>query len=431
MGVLFPTAPGIDMGNTMGIDMGNTFPFTSRPFRGHVVERILCFGPTVEVCKVGFEGPTKHVGIVPVVRIESQERLQMEGPIRAGGTPRAARANSSSRGFAAANFPRVVEADSTVAPTTSELGQPEACRPIGQRISAAKAPRCADDWQVAQAVEIESSWPPKILAWPATGPQSTDGGHWEQPRVDGGLQRLVSDSGWPTSRTLDCAGSVQSIFAERAVVEKSELETSQAGFSGFVWAAGLSPSHPHGQWFSLWNDWSGGAFAIERLVDDFGDWRRIHGTWASGAERGARTNASSIEGRDDATDFESPASSTTADGPLGKDVQPNSTPRRVGAAASRAGLSSEAFAATPGVVELWQGFGRAPCAKQRADQMARTQAVCGRSIYRLPGGGQTGWRRKMHDLFCGSFDRGIVGIGSRWDASSQISSTELISLSGS
>src|SRR5580765_7851290 len=37
------------------------------------------------------------------------------------------------------------------------------------------------------------------------GPQSTDGGNAEQPRVDSGLQRLVPDSGWPTSGTLDCA----------------------------------------------------------------------------------------------------------------------------------------------------------------------------------------------------------------------------------
>ena len=138
------------MGNTMGIDMGNSFLFTSARFRGHVVERVVCVCTAIEVCKVGVEGPTKHVAIVPAVRIQSQERLQMEGPIRVGGTARTARADSSSRGFAAANFDRVVEADWPVAPTTSELGQPEACRPIGQRISGAKAALCANDWQVAQ-----------------------------------------------------------------------------------------------------------------------------------------------------------------------------------------------------------------------------------------------------------------------------------------
>src|SRR5207302_5354317 len=148
----------------------------------------------------------------------------------------------------------------------------------------------ADNWQVAQANEIESWRPPPVLARTATEPQRTDGGDAEQSGMDGGFQRLVSDSRWPTSGTVDGTGFVQSIFADNPHVEESELEASPTGFPAPVSAAGISECHPHGQWFSLRNDWSGGAFALERLVDGFGDSSRLHRPCAFRAARGAPAN---------------------------------------------------------------------------------------------------------------------------------------------
>ena len=418
------------MGNTTGIDMANSFHFTSRPFHGHVLERNVYLGAAAEVCKVGLEGPAKHVAIVSVVWIQSQERLQMESSIRAGGTSRAARSDSLSRPLAAANFAGVVEPDSPVAPTASELGQPEACSSIAQRISASTGSGCADHWQVAQANEIESALSSTDLARTSTETRSTDGGYTEQSGMDGGFQRLVSDPGWPTSGTVDCTGFVQSIFADSPLVAESELETSPEDFPAPVSAAGISGCHPHGQWFSLWIYGSGWAFAIECLVDGFGDSSRIHSPWASGAERSARANASGVQGRDDATIFEPPASSTTTHRTLGKNLQPDPSPPRVGAPSAKRGLSSEAeeIAATECAVELFQPLGCAPCTKQWADQMAGTQALCGRSIHRLSGGAQKYGRGKMCDLFYGSLDWRIVGIGSRRNAPGQICTAVLRSL---
>src|SRR5207237_6423496 len=139
---------------------------------------------------------------------------------------------------------------------------------------------------------------------------ATAQGETVQPGMDGGFQRLVSDAGWPTSGTVDGAGFVQSIFADGPDIEERELETSSTGFPETVWGAGISGCHSHGQWFALRNNGSGWAFAVERLVDSFGDSSRIHSAWASGAERSARANASGLEGRDDATIFDSPASAT-------------------------------------------------------------------------------------------------------------------------
>ena len=77
-----------DMGNTLCIDMGNSFHFTSGAFHGHVVERNLLCSAAAGICEVGFEGPQRHVAIVSEVRNQSQKRLQMEGTLRAGRSPR-------------------------------------------------------------------------------------------------------------------------------------------------------------------------------------------------------------------------------------------------------------------------------------------------------------------------------------------------------
>jgi len=292
--------------------MGYTFPFTSGPFPGHVVEKNVRVGAAVEVCEVGLAGPPRHVAIVPVVRIESQERLQMEGSFRIGRATRAAGSVLLSEALAEANFARMVEADSWHASATQDLGQPEACSPIAQRISASQGSGGQNNWQVAQALEIEPPWPPQVLARTAPEPQKIDDGNPEQPCMDGGLQRLVSDPGWPTSGTFDGARFVQSVLAECVFVQESKLEICPASFPEAVSQAGISPGYSHGQWFSLWHDWSGGAFAIERLVDEFGNSSRIHNAWAAGAERGTRTNASGLEGRDHATGFDSPPTGSSS-----------------------------------------------------------------------------------------------------------------------
>jgi hypothetical protein len=179
----------------MGIDMGNTFHFISRPFYVHVVERTVFCGATVGVCEVGVEGPTKHVAVVPVVWFESQKWLQMEGPVRAGRPLRSARSALSTAWFAATNYAGVAEADSAAAPTTLELGQLEAWSSVAQGTSTSSHPLCADDWQVAEADETQSSRAPTFAPGATTEAQRIDDLSSQQPRVDSGFQRLVSDSG--------------------------------------------------------------------------------------------------------------------------------------------------------------------------------------------------------------------------------------------
>src|SRR5256885_15921673 len=89
-----------DMGNTLCIDMGNSFHFTFAAFHEHVVERNLLCSTAADLCEVGFEGPQRHVAIVSEVRNQSQERLQVEGTVRTGGSARFARSEPSSTSFA-------------------------------------------------------------------------------------------------------------------------------------------------------------------------------------------------------------------------------------------------------------------------------------------------------------------------------------------
>jgi hypothetical protein len=69
------------MGNKVSMDMGHSFRSTSGPFQGHVVEGNVLCGAAASVCKVGLEGPTKHVAIVSGFWLEPQDRLQMEREI--------------------------------------------------------------------------------------------------------------------------------------------------------------------------------------------------------------------------------------------------------------------------------------------------------------------------------------------------------------
>src|SRR2546423_5318983 len=89
-----------DMGNTMSIDMGNSFQFSSGAFHEHVVERNLLCSTAAGLCEIGFEGPQRDVAIVSDVQNQSQERLQMEGTLRAGRPARLERYEPSSASFA-------------------------------------------------------------------------------------------------------------------------------------------------------------------------------------------------------------------------------------------------------------------------------------------------------------------------------------------
>ncbi len=146
--------------------MGNSFRFTSRPFQGHVVERNVLCCAAAAICKVGLEGPTKHVAIVSRVWVQSQERLQMERAVRAERHARAARSSPPSPPIAPPNFDKVAEPDSRSAPTPSKLGEQKTGSAVGSRISRSSCSLRPHDWQMAQANEIEPPGSPAFARGP-------------------------------------------------------------------------------------------------------------------------------------------------------------------------------------------------------------------------------------------------------------------------
>ena len=198
--------------------------------------------------------------------------------------------------MSATNFRAMAVADPAVAAAPSELGPPETGGTIGPGTSRGKVSVGPYGWQMAQAVGIE---PGRLAPWPPRAASQTvalDRAALEQSCVDGGLQGVVPDPGWPAGGTLDCPGFIQPRSSDHPFVPGSELAAGAAGVSAAFWPGGLSQSHPRGQWPSLWIKRADGAFAFERLVDGFGDPRRIYCPGASRTEWRARTNAPGVQG---------------------------------------------------------------------------------------------------------------------------------------
>ena len=102
--------------------MGNTFGFISPPLRGHV-KVDFGSGATARVCKIGVEGPSQHVAVVPDVQDQPQERLQMEASLRTGRVSGALQSETSAAPLTKANRWGVVDPNSAFAPTLCKLGE--------------------------------------------------------------------------------------------------------------------------------------------------------------------------------------------------------------------------------------------------------------------------------------------------------------------
>jgi hypothetical protein len=407
-------ARGTDMGNRVCIDMGNSFHFICGLLCGHVVQRNVFGNSAAAVCEVGFEGPTKHVAAVSVVWDQSQERLQMEAAFRAGGAWRPSGPVPTPTAFATTNSAEMVGAYSADAATASELGQSQACGWIAQGISRRACAGGSDDRQVAEGDETESVWEPTLSAGSTTQAKVSDGGSPEQSGLDCGFQRLVSDPQWAARISADCAGSFQSLLADRSAAQAFALDGSKTYFSSTVSRPWLPQNHPGGQWSALRIDRAAWAFAPERMVDGSGNPRGIYRSRTSRTEWWARTNASGIQGRNDPTAFQTPASPATTHRPLGWSLQSGSTTPRIGAKGAGRGLPSlsvDAVAEDP--LELFEPVGGTLGEEQRTNQVARPKALYRRSIRRISDRPEVGGQRKICRLFCWLGDRRALGLGRR------------------
>src|SRR6266487_5330260 len=392
------TARGQDMGNKVGIDMGNSFQFICGPFRGHVIEGPYSIHPTPAIREVGLEGPTKHGAIVSVVSHQPQMRLQMEASIRTTWSARTAGSAAPSGALAPANEPRMVEADSADEAAASQLGNSQTASSIAQGIQRARGSGSAHDWPLAPKDETQRPSSSTDSARTADEPWEVDWSWPKQPRTDGGFQRVVSNTRWAAGRTVDSAGPVQPLPAEYPIVARSTVGAGAKNLFAIVWTLRLPGGHPRGQRRTVWIDWPSGSFAIERLVDSIGDFGGIHRARPSRTECWARTNASSVEGRADSAALEQPAGAATTDRSVGRGVQPASASRSAGAENSLRALPSTSSGPEEEQHEISAGMVGAEGAEQRADQVARTKAICGGSLRWVSRGFEAG-QKEMGDVF--------------------------------
>ena len=421
-GGFFPlTARGQDMGNKVGIDMGNSFQFICGPFRGHVIEGPYSIHPTPAIREVGLEGPTKHGAIVSVVSHQPQMRLQMEASIRTTWSARTAGSAAPSGALAPANEPRMVEADSADEAGASQLGNSQTASSIAQGIQRARGSGSAHDWPLAPKDETQRPSSSTDSARTTDEPWEVDWSWPKQPRMDGGFQRVVSNTRWAAGRTVDSAGPVQPLPAEYPIVARSTVGAGAKNLFAIVWTLRLPGGHPRGQRRTVWIDWPSGSFAIERLVDSIGDFGGIHRARPSRTECWARTNASSVEGRADSAALEQPAGAATTDRSVGRGVQPASASRSAGAENSLRALPSTSSGPEEEQHEISAGMVGAEGAEQRADQVARTKAICGGSLRWVSRGFEAG-QKEMGDVFWAIADWRTLGNRCGCNATSQVCS---------
>src|SRR5882724_3848719 len=215
-----------------GIDMVDTFHFIFGCFHAYVVEKNLSNGATAPVCKVGVSVPTRPVAVVSEVWLQPLGGLQVEAALRAGRARRPARSGTPAASLAAADFCGVAAAHPQTEAATSPLGKPQTLGAPAQGTSRPAGAGGAHHRQVAGADESRRPAPPDS-AWAALGAPGADDTASEQPGLDGGFQRLVSDPGRAASRSADGAGFVQPVPAGDPAAARPELGAGAPG----LWAA--------------------------------------------------------------------------------------------------------------------------------------------------------------------------------------------------
>jgi len=370
-----PLARGKDMGNKVSIDMGNSFRFISRRFWGRDMEHLYSGGATDAVCEVGLEGPTEHVAVVPVFRYQSQVRLQMEAALRVGGGAGTDGSNAPSASLAQANKPGVVETSSAVATTSSELGQSQTAGSIGQAVPRARRSGGADDWRMAQEAEAQSPCSSAFLERAPHPAWEVDGGQAEQPSMDRGLQRVVSDARWKAGGTVDGPRSAQPLCAEHPVVARPKVGARETNLPASFWTLRLSSGDPRGQRGAVWIERSRRAFAIERLVDGNGDFAGVHCARPPRTEWGPRANAPSDEGGNDPPAIAHSARAAAPDRSLVACLQSDSPTRSTGAKTTGRFLPSRRATTKNRRRDLSPAVACSSGQEQWADQVARSKAL--------------------------------------------------------
>src|ERR1017187_4782115 len=323
--------------------------------------------------------PRAKVGQTMLSRSAGQpdDSLEMAAAVLARRPTRFAQSVAASAPDAAADRTGLGAAHRTVAPPASGLGRQEAPSGVVPGLESASIALCAHDCPLGRATGFGAATSASSAQGWAGAASDADRRPTSQPSVDDRFQRVVSDGGRDTRRTVDRARSVQPLRFGGAVVGQPTVAASSGCDERAFPRKRDAGSDPGGQRRAICVQRAGGIVAFERVVDAAGGSGGVHAPGSSRGQRSARTVSSGAEAGD------GPATGTHASGTTAPDdgvvgvLQPGAAARGVGTVSAREVLSEEwtALSAAPAARKISSGLDGATDSKQRRDSLERTTAI--------------------------------------------------------
>ena len=396
--------------------MGNTFRLDLGLFHGHVVEIYFFGSSTCQLCKIGIEGPTILYGSVPHFQDQSQDRLQMAATFHAARFWRIARPIAPPQRLPPSDSGLLVAADQTSAATTPALGSKETSGTVASPTPPSKGSSGPNDHAVVAAMEVGAAMTPAVSTGSPVAAPALDGAQAFQSGMDGGLQRLVPNPGRTADRTVDGAGFVQSLSFGDPALARPAMVACARSVHAVVQAFWLASNYPGGQWRPFWIQGSGGADALECLVDGVGHPSGVYCARSSRTKWCARTNASGIQSRPGGAGLQHEASATTANRSLGQLLQWRSSARSAGPANAGGMLPQRPTVPVdrPAAVALSEELEGTPRSQQWADSMAGETSLYWRSLRRHESRIETCRAGQAHRVFGSRATGGVARIGCLW-----------------
>jgi hypothetical protein len=397
--------------------MGNSFFIRWDDFHGYAVAKHIYHWGAVEVGPCTASGRKVCDWLVPVLRHQSQNCLQVVAPFyrrRAAGIERSFPSTATST---VANASAMGAADCASAQALSPLGASKNPNLLAAPLWAGASD--GDHCPMAAALAVgQSPATPTTQSLLAQG-ATADPGTGSESSLDCGLQGLVSHWQWTTDRTVDRARFVQPVCVGHTLAARPALATGQSRVYAAFQQLWIAPGHSNRQWQPLCLDRAGGTLAFECVVDGFGYPGGVYPAGTSRRKRGTRTDAPNAqEGNHPACDPH-PSRAAASHHWLGQRIQSDSSAPGfgTGGAWKLVWQKSTRHAQAGSGLELSGAMGTAASPQQWSNQMARSKTIYWRSICSTTNRSQTDQADRAGRIFWPTFDRPSARRGSWRNAS--------------
>ena len=356
--------------------MGDTLKVRFGIFWAHALEDFFSYWTASPVrdgrCKTSPPAPA----IVSPVPYQSQDRLQMAGPLLSRRFWCAAGSLAPPTPFASTTGSALGQSHQSVAAATSPLGWQKDLGGPATPTSAHGLAQHIDHHPVDPATGVD----PAAAERPA---RSTAALYWAdhppggQCRLDGRFQRLVSHARQPARRAADGTRSVQPLCAGYLASAQPKRSLGSNCICAVVSPARFAASHARRQWSTVRWERTIGVESADGVVVGLGHSSRIHASSPTWRQRGPRANAWRAQSRNHAASGRQPFRAAAPNYSLGALLQSGATARGIGTEAPGGFLPEESAKISPTIagLEVSANLSAASGALARLDQMARKIAL--------------------------------------------------------